>query len=1015
MKDKKQKIDEFAQPIIDIYNQLENDMLVAIGEALKGKTNLLDTDPEAWKIQQLEALGMLDAKAIRIIRNVSGVSGRELSLMLKNIGLESIKDTEEQIRQLPPMQVVKPIPLEGSPTILSILNSAVNQATNILNLTNQSLLDATKQVYIDVVNKASLDVMSGFKTGSQALWSTLSKWAEKGLPVLTDKAGRVRSPEGYVRTVLRTSTNNMVHNMQDTRFEEYGIDLVEVSSHIGARPKCAPFQGRIYSLKQGHEKYPWIGTTSIGQPDGLFGINCGHYKHPFMEGVSIQRYEPYEEPENSERYKETQKQRYIERSIRKAKTRQEMFKAAGDEENAKRAGELVRNRQEAMRNFINDTGLTRRRDREKIFTQKDPAKTPKPKKSTIPDPNSITKRDNGVDIPVKDNTPIKVDTPKQAPPKAPDPSPKVDNKPKAVELTNSQKAKIEASHETFLTDLDRVKRYLSPEEYEMHKTKFMNGEYADSPLEVNFGTSEVIVYQQVGKMFVGKSKTIKDFNKDDIAFVDNWISKDMTAHDKADGLLLQLTEDLDSDVYMSSDDRIQMMPYFYGDQDLNDPDVIKMRQERQQQFKRTFYHELGHRVHQVPGEKLLITQDNHDKYNLNGVTINKDQWKAWKKATEQFYNKSGTTTDYQRMSYPVNGHKEYGSKGIKQHFYTEMFAESFSIYVEGDPEEYKKMEKNFPGLLQQMEQMHNMGLFPHSKDDSNSKNKDNKIKPSAPPKKRSTTKNDTTVKDEKDKKSVKAKKSKPAASKDPSPENFKDEKDVQKYFKKHYKDKIQTDLNGMDPEMVTHMPRIMEDIFEKFPQLTPNGKSNSFRAGLRVVDERYWTGAGYNKAPNASASLSQSVISFNKEKFKDKSIMIEQKKRTTKEGWASQGQDEYGTIYHELGHVIEGYIDWFEGRVTQRNYNSMKPAQQKKHKVHVSVSIQEEVLKRLDLKEAHIKRELSQYATTNEHEFFAEAFTEYMQNPNPRPVAKMFGEVLNEILNEMPEKNVKRTRDSMIV
>lgn len=34
------------------------------------------------------------------------------------------------------------------------------------------------------------------------------------------------------------------------------------------------------------------------------------------------------------------------------------------------------------------------------------------------------------------------------------------------------------------------------------------------------------------------------------------------------------------------------------------------------------------------------------------------------------------------------------------------------------------------------------------------------------------------------------------------------------------------------------------------------------------------------------------------------------------------------------------------------------------------------------------------------HEFFAEAFAEYMDSPNPRPLAKAFGEVITSILKD---------------
>src|SRR5690606_14422276 len=136
--------------------------------------------------------------------------------------------------------------------------------------------------------------------------------AEEGIPALYDRAGRRRTVEGYTGTVMRSTVNNVVNDMQDRRMEEWGIDLVEVSSHDGARPKCAPYQGLIYSLNPNHPKYPYIGDTSMGEPDGLFGINCGHTKYPYVEGISLKRFEPYPKEQNDRVYEESQEQRALE-------------------------------------------------------------------------------------------------------------------------------------------------------------------------------------------------------------------------------------------------------------------------------------------------------------------------------------------------------------------------------------------------------------------------------------------------------------------------------------------------------------------------------------------------------------------------------------------------------------------------------------------------------------------------------------------------------------------------------
>lgn len=72
---------------------------------------------------------------------------------------------------------------------------------------------------------------------------------------------------------------------------------------------------------------------------------------------------------NERQYAESQKQRYLERRIRRAKLDVAIAKATGDDEAVKDANRTLRARQAAMREFIRDTGRTRRYDREYTPTE----------------------------------------------------------------------------------------------------------------------------------------------------------------------------------------------------------------------------------------------------------------------------------------------------------------------------------------------------------------------------------------------------------------------------------------------------------------------------------------------------------------------------------------------------------------------------------------------------------------------------------------------------------------------
>ena len=97
--------------------------------------------------------------------------------------------------------------------------------------------------------------------------------------------------------------------------------LVEVSSHLGARPSHAEWQGKIYSLVKGHPRYPYFyDATGYGTGDGLGGWNCRHSFFPYFEGLSSPANAPdFTKSENEQVYHDTQKQRSYERAIRQSK------------------------------------------------------------------------------------------------------------------------------------------------------------------------------------------------------------------------------------------------------------------------------------------------------------------------------------------------------------------------------------------------------------------------------------------------------------------------------------------------------------------------------------------------------------------------------------------------------------------------------------------------------------------------------------------------------------------------
>jgi hypothetical protein len=363
------KQQQLAMPTVEVFLAIEEQLLINIAKQLKKHKSLLtEENIISWQTEQLSMLGNLTQQNIVAIAKHSGMAVDEVTKALEQAGYSAVAEFEGDLQEAVSQGVlIAPPNIEVSQALLDVIATYQQQALETFNMVNTTMLQQSRQVYLDIINQTVGKVLAGTMTPQQALRESIENWADSGVPALIDKRGRKWSTEAYLNQVMRSTVNNVANEMQDTRMDEFGVDLVEVSSHLGARPRCAPYQGRIFSRSGTHKKYPALATTSYGEHAGLKGVNCRHLFYPYIEGISRKTYEPYDEEKNRAAYEESQQQRLLERHIRKAKRELLMMEEVGDSEGIKAAKKKIRERQADMRAFIDDTGRIRIRQREQIY------------------------------------------------------------------------------------------------------------------------------------------------------------------------------------------------------------------------------------------------------------------------------------------------------------------------------------------------------------------------------------------------------------------------------------------------------------------------------------------------------------------------------------------------------------------------------------------------------------------------------------------------------------------------
>ena len=370
-----------------LYQDLEEILMKNIVRHIRNYDQPIPTDE--WLMQKLAEIGKLNKENIRLIREMAGISNTAAQRMLEEMAEQVTNELEPGFQYLSRQGIIgEAVKATKSRNVLQVMKTLRKQAKDTLNLCNTTMLykarDAykvlvtdiaraagemeTKQSFLDLLNTEATASVMGAESRTQALRRCIQRFNEKGIPAFVDTVGREWTPEAYVNMAMRTTSGNVAHEIQMARCEDYGVDLIEVDSHAGARPKCARDQGKVFDRANKSNKYPHWNSSSYGEPDGILGINCRHHIYPYIEGVSVRRHFPTDDMDaNDKLYQETQKQRALERSVRKQKRECMLYDELGDKEAFEAAAIKLKEKEKRLKQYVDKNDkLHRRTDREQV-------------------------------------------------------------------------------------------------------------------------------------------------------------------------------------------------------------------------------------------------------------------------------------------------------------------------------------------------------------------------------------------------------------------------------------------------------------------------------------------------------------------------------------------------------------------------------------------------------------------------------------------------------------------------
>lgn len=232
--------------------------------------------------------------------------------------------------------------------------------------------------YQQIISTPAALNATGVLTRRKATQDALNGFAARGIDGFTDKAGRTWHIDTYAEMATRTGAAHSLRTGYEGELIARGEDLVLVTGNTYTCRLCAPWQDKVLSLTglypagthrlpsavgDGYVTVHVAGTLEEARAAGLHHPNCTHSEGLYLPGATV--IEPGTMGvRDAETYDASQKQRALEREIRKQKR---LLVAAITGEAESKARAAIRGYQAQIRELLAEhPKLQRKRYREAV-------------------------------------------------------------------------------------------------------------------------------------------------------------------------------------------------------------------------------------------------------------------------------------------------------------------------------------------------------------------------------------------------------------------------------------------------------------------------------------------------------------------------------------------------------------------------------------------------------------------------------------------------------------------------
>lgn len=338
---------ELPRELIEVYNDLQSDVLRIMVKELKAET---PPDKVFAKIQN--KVSSYDKKTEQVLAVIFANSKKKA---VQDGEKDFEEEDKEPVTNKEANSIIEPLVI-SSMLILSQLNKKI---------VNNALSEYTRDyVYIK-------QPFAKFGKDTGRIDTVFKKLANNGITIYESYGGgksKNYSIENILRRDVMYKVNQANSQVNMENFKKSSAKFIQVSSHPTARTwnkymkhpyeDHSSWQGKVYYSREGeavdgYEEFE--STCGYGELLGIGGINCYHQFEMNYTGDNIAT--EYSEKEVARNYQLSQQQRAYERAIRQLKQAKSVYEEAGNETLANSIGKNITMATRQLKDFCEKNNL----------------------------------------------------------------------------------------------------------------------------------------------------------------------------------------------------------------------------------------------------------------------------------------------------------------------------------------------------------------------------------------------------------------------------------------------------------------------------------------------------------------------------------------------------------------------------------------------------------------------------------------------------------------------------------